>query len=158
MSRPKKDHESILKDVLKSPDKCRDGEIAYKHNCSEQLVRSLRHYNTNIRYFKTKRPQTPCDWSGYQDKVSNDIKKLSNYKEYLACKLAYKSLISKGYDITLDDVLACATAPQETSIKATKYISSKGLVQEGYTGGLVLLEGGGQKVDATTLKRAEAKG
>jgi hypothetical protein len=144
VSRPKKDHEAILKDILKSTDKCRDGEIAYKHDCSEILVRSLRHYNTDIRFFKVKRLQKPCDWSEYQDKVSNDIKKLSNYKEYLACKLAYKSLISKGYDITLDDVLACSTAPQETSDNITTFKSQhKGLVCEGYTGGLVLLQGEG---------------
>lgn len=154
MSRPKKDHEAILADILQSKDKCRDGEIAYKHDCSEALVRSLRHYNTKIRYFKTKRPQTPCDWSEHKKLVAN------YFRDIEACKIAHKNLLKQGYNISLQEVmkLACSTAPQETSIKATKYISSKGLVQEGYTGGLVLLEGGGQTVDATTLKRAEAKG
>lgn len=157
-------HKAIIKDVLKSPDKCRDGEIAKKHGCSMKLVRAIRQENTDIRFVRgSKRYFPPCDFSEYH----NYLQELNDFKEYLACELAHKSLLSKGYDITLDDVLACSTAPQETSTKTTKHISSKGLVHDGNIGELVLLKGGGQDGEGVSpniatghapRQRAEAKG
>lgn len=169
MSRPKKNNDAIIADILKSPDKCRDAEIAQKHGLSKSRVRGLRQEYTDIRFVRgSKRYIPPCDFSEYH----NYLQELNEFKELLACKIAHKNLIKQGYDISLQDVieLGRSTAPQETSIKATKYISSKGLVREGYTGGLVLLEGGGRhgRLRSTHARylatghaprqRAEAKG
>jgi len=52
----KYDHEAITRDLLASPNKCIDGEVALKYGCVKSYVSTLRKRYTDIR-FKTGTPR-----------------------------------------------------------------------------------------------------